>query len=376
VKTVRCDVVVVGAGVFGLASALELARRGHRVAVFDRFVVGHPATSSTGASRSIRTGYGDPFYVALARDAIERWSALEAATGLDILHLTGQVDVGWQPSLDAISEAVVAAGGRIERRTNAQLRDALPELGSGAGDGLFHREAGTVLAEAGMRGLHQAVGDAGVRVLVGQRVTSIEANDTAVVTSSACRVEADAVVIAAGPWSGGLLDQLGIDVPLAPSVAQVTFLAAPDLVGRPGIAEWPAPGEIGVYGHPVPGIGYKIAFDAGSEGWHPDVEEWAPDADEERRLLAWRCRHLPGAAGEVAYSQRHPWTMTPDSDWVIDRRGAAVLACGCSGHAFKFGPALGPLVADVVDGTAARDMFSLGRAGLRRTASARDPISR
>ncbi len=46
-------------------------------------------------------------------------------------------------------------------------------------------------------------------------------------------------------------------------------------------------------------------------------------------------------------SERHPWTMTPDSDFVIDRDGPVVVACGCSGHAFKFGPALGELVADI-----------------------------
>jgi sarcosine oxidase len=66
--------------------------------------------------------------------------------------------------------------------------------------------------------------------------------------------------------------------------------------------------------------------------------------------------------------------MTPDSDWVIDRRGAVVLAC--SGHAFKFGPALGPLVADVVAGVEPAGLFALDRAGLGGTASARDPISR
>ena len=50
----RVDAVVVGGGVFGLATALELARRGRSVAVIDRFASGHAATSSTGASRGIR----------------------------------------------------------------------------------------------------------------------------------------------------------------------------------------------------------------------------------------------------------------------------------------------------------------------------------
>ena len=50
---------------------------------------------------------------------------------------------------------------------------------------------------------------------------------------------------------------------LAPAIAQVTFLDAPATTERPGIAEWEVDERGGVYGHPVPGIGYKIAFDAG-----------------------------------------------------------------------------------------------------------------
>jgi sarcosine oxidase len=376
-RRLSCEVAVVGGGVFGLSSALELARRGRTVTVLDRFGPGHPATSSTGLSRSIRTGYGEPFYVELARDAIERWSRLERATGLTILHLTGQVDLGWEPARVAIVDAVRSAGAAIEPRTNAQLREALPELGEAAGDGLFHREAGTVIADAGMRALQLAAADAGVRVLSPERVTAIEEQDAgAVVTSDAHVVTAGAVVIAAGPWSGELLELLGIEAPLAPAVAQVTFLDAPEMVGRPGVAEWPDPSAVGVYGHPVPGVGYKIAFDAGSEGWSPDVEKWTPDAREEGRITGWLAERMPGAPRRVSYSQRHPWTMTPDSDWVIDRRGAVVLACGCSGHAFKFGPALGPLVADVVDGSGPPPMFALDRAGLRASVSASDPIAR
>jgi sarcosine oxidase len=375
-KRIDCDVAVVGGGVFGLASALELARRGNAVVAFDRFGPGHPATSSTGASRSIRTAYGDPFYVGLARDAIGRWGRLEEATGLEILHLTGQIDLGWPSSLDAIVEAAAAAGGAIEARSNAELRQSMPELSADAGDGLFHREAGTVMAEAGMRALRLATEHAGLRLLAPERATAIEVDCRAVVQSDGFAVEADAVVISAGPWSGELLAGLGIALPLAPAIAQVTFLDAPSLVERPGVAEWPGPGAIGVYGHPVPGVGYKIAFDAGSDGWDADAEQWTPDADEQARITDWLAQRMPGVPRRVAYSQRHPWTMTPDSDWVIDRRGPVVLACGCSGHAFKFGPALGPLVADVVAGGDPLPLFALDRPGMHGAVSASDAIAR
>jgi sarcosine oxidase len=127
-------------------------------------------------------------------------------------------------------------------------------------------------------------------------------------------------------------------------------------------------------------VGYKVAFDAGStEPWLPDVSVWLPDRDEEGRLIAWLHERMPTVEPRVFLTQRHPWTMTPDGDFVIDRRGPIVVAAGCSGHAFKFGPALGALVADVADGVARDDraLFSLDRRALREgDVSPSTPISR
>ena len=370
-----CDTVVVGGGVFGLATALELGRRGQDVMLIDRFGSGHPATSSTGASRSIRIAYGEPFYVDLALDALSRWVELERATGRTILHQTGQIDLGPERVLDALASSSAKAGAPLQHRTAAQLREVLPEL-SDDREGLFHHQAGTVMAAEGMQALRSAAVNAGVQLLMPETVLAIEPGEPAVVRTNERALEADHVVVAAGPWTGGLLEPLGLSLPLAPAVAQVTFLDAPGMVNRPAIADWPDADGVGVYGHPVPGVGYKVAFDAGAEGWNPDTEKWSPDSAEEARLLEWMSEHFRGMPRRVAYSQRHPWTLTPDSDFVIDRRGAIVLACGCSGHAFKFGPALGTPVADVVEGAPPNPLFRLNRDGLLGEASAVKAIGR
>src|SRR6185312_9690116 len=83
-------VVVVGLGVIGLSTALALAGRGARVVGIDRFGSGHPRTSSTGVSRSIRVAYALPEYAHLATEALERWTQLESAWSRKLLHLTGQ----------------------------------------------------------------------------------------------------------------------------------------------------------------------------------------------------------------------------------------------------------------------------------------------
>ena len=79
-------------------------------------------------------------------------------------------------------------------------------------------------------------------------------------------------------------------------VAQVTYVDVPQLVGRPGIADWSIEDSgRGVYGHPVPGMGYKIAFDAaGPEPWSGAASEWPPDLGEQEQLLGWARAPLRG----------------------------------------------------------------------------------
>jgi len=368
--TERADVVMIGLGVIGLSTAGALARRGHRVVGIDRWGSGHPATSSTGASRSIRLAYEDERYVRLARAAFEGWRRLEASQEVTLLVETGQVDLGPDTTLDALAAAMRESDVPFDDLDALAVRRLFPELAIRADErALFHGQAGTVLADVAMRALTADAIRAGTMLSMPERCLAIEVGpDEATVATDRRTVRADRVVIAAGPWSGELLRTVGIELPLAPAVAQVTFLEAPQLVDRPGFMDWMMGDAAGVYGHPVPGVGYKIAFDAGStEPWLPDVEAWPPDLAEQDRLIARLGERMPAIEPRVSLTQRHPWTMTPDGDFAIGRRGPIVVAAGCSGHAFKFGPALGALVADVAEGIDRDDidLFSLDRPAMR-----------
>jgi sarcosine oxidase len=378
----HADVVVIGLGVTGVSTAGALAHRGHRVVGIDRWGTGHPVTSSTGASRSIRLAYDDERYVRLATAAAEGWHGLEASQDVTLLLETGQVDLGPDEKLEALAAAMRAGDAPFEELDASDVRRHFPELAVHADErGLFHPDAGTVLADAAMRALTADATAVGAELSMPERCNAIEVSaDDATVTTDRRTVRAGRIVIAGGPWSGELLAMVGIELPLAPAIAQVTFLDAPQLVDRPGFVDWLRDDRVGVYGHPVPGIGYKVAFDAAStEPWQPDVEAWPPDLGEQGRLIAWLSDRMLGVEPRVALTQRHPWTMTPDGDFAIDRQGPIVVAAGCSGHAFKFGPALGALVADVTEGIGRNDLdlFSLDRPAMRTGhASPSTPISR
>jgi sarcosine oxidase len=378
------DVAVVGLGVIGLSTSLALARRGLHVVGIDRFGSGHPATSSTGPSRSIRLAYDQPFYVELAREAIERWRRLERDADERILLLTGQLDLGPDGKLEALAAGMRACDAPFDELDPDGIVAHFPELRPRSGArALFHAEAGTVLAEAAMRALRREAEAAGAELFEPESAVRLDVSgdDAVVETDRGRTIRASTVVVSAGPWLGGLLAGVGLELPLAPAVAQVTFVALPSLEDRPGIADWQIDEHgIGVYGHPVPGVGYKVAFDAGSaDPWDPDAEGWVPDPIEAEALARWVAARMPAASPHLVRHQRHPWTMTPDGDFVIDRRGPLVIAGGCAGHAFKFGPALGELVADLIEGRPRRgsELFALDRPAIHGAqADATAPIVR
>jgi sarcosine oxidase len=364
----RDTVAVVGLGVVGLSTALALARRGVHVVGVDRFGSGHAMTSSTGISRSIRVAYAVPEYVALAVEAIERWTRLERDGTERLLHLTGQLDLAGAAQVAALASGLRSANAGHEELDAAGIRRRLP--GIAVGDdacGLFHPDAGTVLADAAMRALTTAAVAAGAELRSPVRVRSVDPTPHGVrVTTDAGVLDADRAVVAAGPWTPELVDALGLRLPLAPGYGQVTYFDAPEHVDLPAVAEWGADGAAGVYGHPVPGVGYKLGFDAaGEDPWSPD-EPVQPDPAEQARLEAWVAERMPALAGRALRSDRHPWTMTPDVNFAVGALGPVTVAAGCSGHAFKFGPALGELVADTSDGTPrfAAAMFALDRPAL------------
>src|SRR5262245_30554091 len=86
------DVVVVGGGVNGLASAWALKRAGRDVTVLEQYEIGHPHGSSHGESRIFRFAYDEPEWVTLAQEALPLWRELEEEAGTQLLSLTGLLD--------------------------------------------------------------------------------------------------------------------------------------------------------------------------------------------------------------------------------------------------------------------------------------------
>jgi glycine/D-amino acid oxidase-like deaminating enzyme len=93
----RVDVVIIGAGLAGSATAWALARRGRSAVVLEAFQPGHRRGSSHGSSRIFRRAYLDPFYVQLTGEAQRRWLQLADEAGEELVLATGGIDFGPAP---------------------------------------------------------------------------------------------------------------------------------------------------------------------------------------------------------------------------------------------------------------------------------------
>src|SRR5258705_13697602 len=102
------EIIIIGGGAMGTATAFELAKRGRSVRLFEQFAIGHELGSSHGYSRIIRRAYFEhPDYVPLVERAYELWRKLERASGESLLAITGIVEMG-SPGGDLLNGSLLS----------------------------------------------------------------------------------------------------------------------------------------------------------------------------------------------------------------------------------------------------------------------------
>src|SRR3954468_9989635 len=98
------DVLVIGGGAMGTATAYELGRRGVNATLLEQFAIGHERGSSRGPTRVFRHPSSELAYLRLAQASLEAWRQLEQVAGEPLLRLTGELDIG--PHADECADAL------------------------------------------------------------------------------------------------------------------------------------------------------------------------------------------------------------------------------------------------------------------------------
>jgi sarcosine oxidase len=376
--------VVVGAGLLGLATARAMAHRGWAVEVLEAASQpGHPRAGSQGGARIFRLGYPDRTYVEMAVLARALWRDLERDSGHELFFPTGQLSLGDEDTLGAIETAMEDSGATCARLTASAARTRFPLVATDGG-ALFEAESGVLAADECLRALRAG---ATFEVRTGVRVTAIhdDGDGAALVSTDAGAVRADVVVLCAGPGTLALLDPAPPVSRRAPaSLPQVAYFGVPAGETVPVFIEW---GADMIYGLPVPhrdaraGAAPSTLLKVSHHTPGPVLEQydptdstpWPDDRSLVATLVAAVHRLLPALDPSPVATERCVYDNSADSDFVLDRIGRVVIGCGTSGHAFKFGPLLGELLADLADGSQPR--LDLGLFGLGPAPRPAGPVS-
>lgn len=351
--------IVVGAGVFGAATARELARRGWDVTLVEQYAPGTVRSASGGDTRLLRMAHGDAdWYARMAWAARAQWIALQEETGTRIWEPIG---VAWFAGRDDGFEqrsraSLERLGVPYEWLAPDEARRLYPSLHvDDLSAVLFEPEAGVLRARRATQLLVEDGERHGVRLELARVVPADEPR-------------ADAVLWACGPWLASLFPEVELKV----TRRDVFFFGADgSWRGTPGFCDYDA----AFYGHgEVGGLGVKVAPDLPGDEIDPDTLERIPLPSWEQSARDYAARRFPALAGAPVIGTRVcQYDLSTDTHFIVDRHPADPswwLIGGGSGHGFKHGPAFAQYVADCVEGTREREQFHAlgarsGDAGLR-----------
>jgi sarcosine oxidase len=379
------DVAVVGLGAMGSAALCHLAARGARVIGLEAYEPAGRLSSSHGDSRIIRLGYfEDPSYVPLLRRAYANWRALERDTGVDLLRITGVLQIG-RPDSPIVSGTLASCRAydlRHEVLDPAEMASRHPAFAlDGDEIAVFEAEGGFLRPESAVAAHLALARRHGAAVRTGARVSAVEPGGGGVTLRlGAERIRARRVVVATGPWIGELVPGLrGIATPIRQVVAwyEPRDRAATALGAMPVFLRDAGPGNGSFFGVPALGPdGVKVGKHAHFR--EPVVDTDAADAPANGRDTAllddFVARRLPLGAGPRLATATCRYTMLPGEDFLLDRMPGepdVVVASPCSGHGYKFASVVGEILADLaLDGGTGLPIAAFGFDPLMRRAKA------
>ena len=362
----RVDVVIIGAGLAGSATAWALARRGRSVVVLEAFQPGHRRGSSHGSARIFRRAYPDPLYVRLTGQAQRLWRQLADEAGEELVQTTGGLDFGPAREQEKMHEILGAFGVPVELMRPAAAAERWPGVAFGDDPVMFHPDAGVIDTERAMSVMRALAQARGAQIHYGSPVVSVSASAASGVSGTGAVVHtadrswpAPAVVVAAGAWLEPLLAG---QVRLPPLVVtqQQAFHFAP--------RAWAGPRPVFIYRSEVAAI-YGLL--AGRDGEVPGAMKIGEHGhgrvttgDDRDGIVSPASRETVRAFVRDTLEDLEPdpvgeltclYTSTATEDFILDRQGPFVVCSPCSGHGAKFAPLAGEIAADLACGDPSPD---------------------
>jgi sarcosine oxidase, subunit beta len=354
--SVNYDVIIIGGGINGCSTALELARRGVKVVVVEKDNIGDGPTGKSSAI--IRQHYSNELTARMAHYSLGVFRDFEEQVGGECgFRQTGFVALVAakdQAGLEANVVLQQAIGIRTEILSVDSLREIMPAMDTAdLVAAAWEEDSGYADPYLTVNAYARAARRAGVKVMPLTAVTGISQNKgrvTGVLTTGG-ELHAPVVVNCAGPWGARVARMAGLEIPLNACRIQVSFFRRPagHEAAHPVVVDFinatyfrSETGNLTLVGLVDPEEANAIVD---PDRYHEGVDtDFILDTGE-RLIKRYPAMEQSDSAGGYAAL----YDITPDWHPIIDEAAPGsgfYLCCGFSGHGFKLGPATGRLMAE------------------------------
>ena len=361
------DVIVIGVGSMGSASCFWLANRGYKVLGLEQFDIPHEMGSHTGQSRIIRKAYFEhKDYVPLLQRAYQNWQLLEKQTGTRVYYKTGLIYHG--PSTHEIINGVIKTATLndipLDIVNSQQKVSSFPQFTTPQNfECLYEPDAGFLRPELAVTLYKVEAINAGAEIHTNESVLEWNKENNGIkVTTDKNIYYSNKLVITAGAWAGRLMPELNSslrvtrqiiiwvkpkDVKLFNAINFPCWIIADDkikgvLYGFPYLTKEN-------FGEPE---GMKFALHHPADETNPDHVNRNISKEEIATLINQVAEYIPAVAdAEIVAAKTCLYTNTADENFIIDHLPGydkdVTIACGFSGHGFKFVSVFGEIIADL-----------------------------
>jgi N-methyl-L-tryptophan oxidase len=370
------DVAIIGAGTMGMAAGAFLAQQNVKTLVIDAFDPPHNHGSHHGDTRLIRHAYGEGRqYVTLVKRAQQLWGDLERESGYKIFEKTGVLGLG--PNDSPFLHETIEAAKKYELPLQVLNANEIKEKWPGISIpdnyiGCFEGESGLLYSEKAIQAYKELAIRNGAQLVTNTPVQQVDMNseDAVKIVTADNIFWAKKVIVTVGAWAAKLLPELKL--PIQPVRKVVGWFDTPE--GIYDSANFPSfyvdDKDKMFYGFPsLNGSGLKIGRTDGGQEIDPDqqIQNFGQYESDEGDLRHFLKSYMPEANGTLKQGKTCLYTMSSDHDFIIDHHpenNNIIIACGFSGHGFKFGSVMGEVLSQLaVNGHSEFDIsiFSLSR---------------
>ncbi|MGI2329079.1 N-methyl-L-tryptophan oxidase [Planococcus sp. YIM B11945] len=353
------EVIIVGAGSMGMAAGYYLAKQGKRVLLIDAHDPPHAEGSHHGETRIIRHAYGEgESYVAMALRSQILWNELQELADEEIFVNTGVINIG--PSDSAFIQNVIGSAKtfslNVKQLTAEEINKRWPGFRVPKDYiGCHELDSGVLLSENCIRAFKKQALKHGAVLQTNTPVRSISIFENSVrIETEKGSFTGDSLIVTPGAAARKILPMIGMELPLQEMRTTFSWFETDEQLYHS--SNFPAfcfdlPDEM-YYGFPsIHQAGVKIGRHDGGRprDMQKPPEEFGTYVQDKEDVAGFAERFMP-SVGAHRLGKPCTYTNTPDEDFIIDKHpdhNHVALACGFSGHGFKFSSVVGEILSDL-----------------------------